>query len=200
MPSQLTDIRPPAPQVLEQLTMFRVHSSPWSKLCLGWPRSWNGNCEARGCSGRNRSPRSPSKTMWPAPWTLLLSHGTPPSPPHHCPHLQESVAALSLLFVQTAPGFFAQPLPGLQARELRQNHCLGFRASPQGDLQDGGAIVGLNQTREAPWSFQAHHLGPASGSAVGGPPGLALTLPPVLLAGIGLLDSVFLEVDLLPLD
>lgn len=60
------------------------------------------------------------------------------------------MAAVSLLFIQTVTGFFTQPLPGLQVRELRKNHCLGFRASPQRALQDGRAMAGWNQTREGP--------------------------------------------------
>lgn len=47
------------------------------------------------------------------------------------------MAAVSLLFVQTVRGFFTQLLTGLQVRE---NHCSGFKASPQGALQDSGAL------------------------------------------------------------
>lgn len=114
-----------------------------------------------------KAPVSPSTTVRPAPWTLLLCHGRDPVWPSALPPRSAgvgSVPALSLFFVQTVPKFFTPPLPGLQVRELRGNRCSGCRASPQGTPQDGGAVAGVNQTRERAWGLQASHLGPASGS------------------------------------
>ena len=104
---------------------------------------------------------SPSKTL-----RLLLGLcrclliGTlPPSAPPPRSAGVGSVAAVSLLFAQTVPGFFTQLLPGLQVRELRENQCLGF-----GALQDGGPVAGLNPTRERPRGLHTHPWGPALGS------------------------------------
>lgn len=49
-----------------------------------------------------------------------------------------SVAAAGLLFVQTVPGLFTQPLPGLQVREP----LFGNQGLLTSSLQDGGAMAG----------------------------------------------------------
>lgn len=123
---------------------------------------------------------SPSKTVWPAPWTLLLCHGRDPAQPSALPRRSAGVSlvpALSLFFVQTVPRFFTPPLPGLQVRELRENHCSGFRASPQGAPPDGGAMAGVNQTRDRPWGLPSSSPGTCLRQLwLEGLPGTALTL------------------------
>lgn len=52
------------------------------------------------------------------------------------------MAAVSLLFVQSLASSLNPCPDGLQVRELRKNHCLAFKASPQGALQDGRTMAG----------------------------------------------------------
>lgn len=63
------------------------------------------------------------------------------------------MAAVCLLSVQTVPGFFAQPLPGLEVREFGQN--LGVCGLLTRSLQDGRAVAALNRAGEGPWGLQA---------------------------------------------
>lgn len=85
-------------------------------------------------------PVSPSKTTWPFLGLQSFMAGTLPALSTTTRASGGgSVAAAGFLFVQTVPGFFTPPIPGLQVRE---NHCLGFKASSQGALQDGGAMAG----------------------------------------------------------
>lgn len=83
-------------------------------------------------------PVSPSKTTWPLLGLQSLM-AVPALSTTTRASGGGSVAAAGFLFVQTVPGFCTPPLPGLQVRE---NHCLGFKASSQGALQDGGAMAG----------------------------------------------------------
>lgn len=135
-------------------------------------------------------PVSPSRTIWPASWTLLFMVGTLPLPQHHHPGLRESARWLLLVSFLSKQSLASPLNPFQDFRELREDHCLGFGASPQGPLQDGGAMAGLNQTQDGrkAWNRPQQLL-----------ESVALALPPVL-AGTGLLDSMFLHVYLLPLD
>lgn len=99
--------------------------------------------EACGCSGRNRSPGktsvSPSKTTWPSLTPLSFMVGTLLTLRTTTRFLGVgSVAAAGLLSVQTVPGLFTQPLPGLQVREP----LFGNQGLLTSSLQDGGAMAG----------------------------------------------------------
>lgn len=151
--------------------------SPRRELGLRGPRSRNGNREARGCSGRNRSPRrasvSPSEAVRPAAWTLLFVVGR-----------WLGSCCISLLFVQTALGFFTRPLPGLQVRALREP-LFGVRGLPTKSLDWGGAVQ--------LWLARTQH-GKDRGPAPGGYCWTAawvrpLLCAPVLRAGAGRVAS-----------
>lgn len=139
-------------------------------------RFWNGNSESLAAIEetdlRERPPCLPAK-----PCGLLLGLcmvGTLPSPPHCLPGLWELAWCLLFvsLFVQTDPTFFTQPLPGLLVRELREKHCLGFRALHEEPCRMVGApsssprtcfrqpllevLPGMALTLLPPWAFGLH--------------------------------------------
>lgn len=80
--------------------------------------------EACGSSGRNISWKGVSVSLQNHLACSLDSavvHGGDPASPSASPPRAAgvgSVAAVSLLFVQTVPGFSTQPLPGFHIREL----------------------------------------------------------------------------------
>lgn len=126
--------------------------------------------------------------MWPALWTLLLPMvGTLPHPQHHHPHLRESARWLLLVSAQTLPGFFTQPFPGLQAQSAQREPLRGAQSLPTGSLAGRWCHGWLEPNNGRTQGFTTWDLPQAA--AVGGLLGVALTLPPVLLADTGLLDS-----------
>lgn len=132
-----------------------MHNSPWNLPGLTQVMEWKLRPVAalEETDLLERPQCLPPKPRGP-PWTpLSLMVGTLPTLSTATRSSGVgSVAAAGLLFVQTVPRLFTQPLPGLRS----ESHCLGIKASSQAACR----MVG-------PWlarTKQRTDLGPASGS------------------------------------
>lgn len=132
---------------------------------------------------------SPSKTMWPAPWTLPLMVGTLPLSRHHHPGLRESACWLLLVSFSSKQSLASSLNPFPDFRSESSERTIAWDSGPPHKEPCRMAEPSLAGTKQGRGPGP-HHLVPASGNCCwGASQGVALTLPPVLLAGTGLLNS-----------
>jgi len=138
---------------------------------------------------------SPSKTVWPAPWTLPLCHGGDPAQPSAPPRRSAGgslAPALSLFFCPNSLQVLHSTFARTSGQRAQREPLLGVQGlptrSPAGWWSRGWREPNTGTTLGPP-KFFTWDLPQAA--VVGGPPRHGpLPLPPVLLAGTaGLLDS-----------